>query len=122
LCECEDWTYISREEQRLRVFEEMMRRKIFWSTRDEVRGERRRLHIEELHDVYISPDIRVIYSRRMRWAGHVEVMGDRRGAYTVSVERPEERRSLGRGKCRLEDNTKVELKEVRRGVDWIKLA
>jgi hypothetical protein len=96
--------------------------KIFWSTRDKVRGEWTRLHNEEIHDVYISPDIRVIYSRKMRWAGHVEGMGDRRGAYTVLVERPEERRSLGRRKCRLEDNTKVELKEVRRGVVWIELA
>jgi hypothetical protein len=82
----------------------------------------RRLHNEEIHDVYISQDIRVIYSRRMRWAGHVSRTGDRRGAYTVLVERPEERRSLGRRKRRLEHNTKAELKELRRGVDWIELA
>jgi hypothetical protein len=89
---------------------------------DEVRGGWRRLHNEELHDVYFSPDIRVIYSRRMRLAGYVARMGDRRGAYSVFLETPKKRRSLGKGKHRLEDNTKVALKEVRRGVDWFELA
>ena len=103
------------------MFEEMMRRKIFWSTRDKVRVEWRRLHIEELNDVYFSLDIRVIYSRRMIWSWHVSRMGERRGAYSVFVDRPEERRSLGRGERRLEGNTKVKLKEVRRGVNWIEL-
>jgi hypothetical protein len=72
--------------------------------------------------MYFSPDIRVKYSRRMRWAVHMAPMGDRRGAYSVFVKRPEERSSRGRGKRRLEDNTKVALKEVIRGVDWIELA
>jgi hypothetical protein len=58
----------------------------------------------------------------MRWAGHVARIGNRRGSYSAFVERPEKRRSLGRGKSRLEDNTKVELKVVRRGVDRIELA
>ena len=82
----------------------------------------RRLHNEELNDVYFSPDIRVIYSRRMIWAWYVASMRERRGTFSVFVERPEERRSLGRGELRLEDNTKVKLKEVRRGVNWIEMA
>ena len=61
LCESEDWSDIQREEQRLSVFEERMHKKIFWGTRDEVRGDWRRLHNEELHDVYVPSDIRVTY-------------------------------------------------------------
>jgi len=99
-----------------------MRRKIFALTRDEVTGDWRRTHNEKLHDMYFSPDIMSIFSRRMRWAGYVARMGDRRGAYIVLVERPEEQISLGRGKRRLEDNTKVKIKGGRRGVDWIELA
>ena len=122
MCECEDWSYIWWEELGLRVFEEKMRRKIFALTRDEVTGDWRRIHNEKLHDMYFSPDIMSIFSRRMRWAGYVARMGDRRGAYIVLVERPEEQISLGRGKRRLEDNTKVKIKGGRRGVDWIELA
>jgi hypothetical protein len=76
--------------------------KIVSTTRDEVRGDWRILHNEELHDLYISPDIRVIYSRRMRWAGNVARIGDRRSACKVFLERP-----LGKGKRRLEDDTKM---------------
>jgi hypothetical protein len=86
---CEDWSYISREEHRLRVFEKMKRRKIFWFTKGEVRGEWRRLQNEEVHDMYVSSDIRVIYSGRMRWAGHVARMGEKRSAYRILVERHE---------------------------------
>jgi hypothetical protein len=99
--------YISREEHRLRVFDERMQQRIFWGTRDEVRGDWRRLHTEELHDMYFSPCILFFFSRRMRWSSHVAHMGDRRSAYRVFVERPEERRPLGRGKSRLEDNTEM---------------
>jgi hypothetical protein len=73
------------------------------------KGDWRRLHNEELQDIYFSSDILLIFSRRMRWAGHVARMGDRRVAYRVLVERPEERRPLGRWKLRLEDNTKMDL-------------
>jgi hypothetical protein len=75
---CETWSLTLREEQRLRVFENRVLRRIFGPKRDEVTGEWRRLHNEELNDVYSSPDImRVIKSRRMRWAGHVARIGKR---------------------------------------------
>ena len=74
----------------LRVFENMVLRRIFGPRRDEVTGEWRRLHNEELNDLYCSPNIvRVIKSRRMRWAGHVARMGEERGAYRVLVGKPE---------------------------------
>ena len=76
--------------QKLRVFENMASRRIFGPRRDEVTGERRRLHNEELNDLYSSPNIvRVIKSRRMRWAGHVARMGAERGVYRVLVGKPE---------------------------------
>ena len=74
----------------LRVFENMVLRRIFGPRRDEVTGEWRRLHNEELSDLYASPNIvRVIKSRRMRWAGHVARMGEESGAYRVLVRKPE---------------------------------
>jgi len=81
-----------REERKLRVFENMVLRRIFGPRRDEVTGEWRRLHNEELNDLYSSPNIvRVIKSRRMRWAGHVARMGEERGACRVLVGKPEGR-------------------------------
>jgi hypothetical protein len=78
------------------VFENRVLRRIFGPKRDEVTGEWRRLHNEELYDLYSSPNsIRVIKSRRMRWAGHVARMGEGRGAYRVLVGRHEGRRPLG---------------------------
>jgi len=75
-----------REERKLRVFENMVLRRIFGPRTEEVMGEWRRLHNEELHDLYSSPNIaRVIKSRRVRWAGHVARMGEERGAYRVLV-------------------------------------
>ena len=77
---CEAWSLTLREERKLRVFENMVWRRIFGPRRDEVTGECRRLHNEELSDLYSSPNIvRVIKSRRMRWAGHVARMGEERG-------------------------------------------
>jgi hypothetical protein len=78
------------------VSENRVLRRIFVSRRDEVRGEWRKPRIEELNDLYSSPKIfRVIKSRRMRWAGHVARMGERRGVYRVLVAKPEERDHLG---------------------------
>jgi len=93
---CETWSLTLREERKLRVFENMMWRRIFGSSRDEVTGEWRRLSNEELYDLYSSPNIVwVIKSRRMRCAGHVSRMGEERGVYRVLVGKPEGRRPLG---------------------------
>jgi len=74
---CETWSLTLREEHRLRVFENRVLRRIFGPKRDEVTGEWRKLHNEELHILYSSPNIiRQIKSRRMRWAGHVARMGE----------------------------------------------
>jgi hypothetical protein len=87
---------LMRFEQRLRVFQNTVLRRIFGPKRDEATGEWRRLHNEELNDLYSSPNIiRVIRSRRMRWAGHIARMGEKRGAYRILVGRPEGRRPLG---------------------------
>jgi hypothetical protein len=106
------------------MFENRMLRRIFGPRRDEVTEELRRLHNEELIDLYSSPNIvRVIKSRRMRWAGHVACMAERRGAYIVLVGKPEGWRPLGRPRRRWEDNIKTDLREVGCGcVDWIGLA
>jgi len=77
---CETWSLTRREERKLRMFENMVLRRIFGPRRDEVTGECRRLHNEELNDFYSSPNIvRVIKSRRMRWAGHVARINKERG-------------------------------------------
>jgi hypothetical protein len=116
LCGCETWSVTLREERRLRVFENRVLRGIFGSKRDEVTGEWRRLHDEELNDLYSSPNIiRVIKSRRIRWAVHVAHMGEGRGAYRVLVGRPEGRRPLGRPSRRWDDNIKMDVQEMGRG-------
>jgi hypothetical protein len=84
LYRCESWSLTLREECRLRVFENKALRRIFGPKRDEVTGECRRLHNKELYALYSSPNIIwVIKSRRLRWAGHVACMGERRGAYRL---------------------------------------
>jgi len=102
-----------REVRKLRVFENMVLRRIFGHRRDEVTGNWRRLHNEELNDLYSSPNIvRVIKSRRMRWAGHVAHIGEERGVYRVLVGKPEGRRPLGRPTCRWVDDIRTDLQEV----------
>ena len=112
-----------REERKLRVFENMLRR-IFGPRRDEVMGEWRRLHNEELSDLYSSPNIVwVIKWRRIRWAGHVARMGEETGAYRVLVGKPEGKKPLGRPRRRWVDNIRNDLQEVGCGYkDWIGLA
>jgi hypothetical protein len=86
-----------REERRLRVFENRMCRRMFGPKRDELTGEWRKRHNEELSDLYCSPNIvRKIKSRRMRWAGHVARMVEGSGVYRVLVGKPEGKRPLGR--------------------------
>jgi hypothetical protein len=112
-----------REERKVRVFENMVLRRIFGPRKDEVTGEWRRLHNEELNDLYSSPNtVWVIKSRRMRWAGHVARMGEERGAYRVLVGKPEGKRLLRRPRRRWVDIW-MDLQEVGCGyVDWIWLA
>ena len=121
---CETWSLTLREERRLRVFENRVLMKVFEPKRDEVTGEWRKLHNEELNDLYSLPNIvRVVKSRRMRWAGHVARMGDDRGVHRVLVGKPAGIRSLGRPRRRWEDNIKMYPQEVggSRG-DWMEMA
>ena len=99
-------------------------RRIFGPRTDDVTEEWRKFHNEELKDLYCSPNIvRVIKSRRMRWAGHVARMGEERGVYRVLVGKREGRRTLGRPRRRWVDNIRMDLQEVGCGyMDWIGLA
>jgi hypothetical protein len=105
------------------VFENRVLRRIFGPKRDEVTGGWRKLHNEELHDLYSSPSIiRIIKARRMRRAGHIVRMGEKRNAYRLLVGKPEGRRPLGRPRRRWLDNIRMVLVEVEWGdVDWIGL-
>jgi hypothetical protein len=94
---CKTSSLTIREEHRLGVFENRVLRRIFGPKRDEVTGEWRKLHNEELHDLYSSQSIiRIIKARRMRWMGYVARMGEKRNAYRLLVGKPEGRRPLGR--------------------------
>jgi hypothetical protein len=107
----------------LRVFENIVLRIIFWRKRDKITGDWRKLHNVELHDLYFSPNIvRVIKSKRMRWAGHVAWIVEERGVYRSLVGKPEGKRPLGRPRRRWEDNIKKDFQEVGcGGMDWIEL-
>jgi len=102
-----------REERKFRVYQSMMLRRIFRPRRDKVAGEWRRFHTEELNDLYPSPNfVRVIKSRRMRWAGHVAHMCEEKGVYRFLVGKPDGKRLLGRPRRRWVDNIRMDLREV----------
>ena len=109
---------------RLRVSENRVLRRTYGPERDEVTGEWRKLHNEELNDLYASPNIvQVIKSRRMKLEGHVARMGQGRGVHRVLVGKPEVKRPFGRPRRRWENNIKMDLQEVRGGCgDWMGLA
>jgi hypothetical protein len=121
---CETWSLTVREEHKLRVFENRVLRRIFGPKREGVTGRWRKLYNEELHNLYSSPSIiRVIKSRRMRWAGHVARMGEKRNVYRLLVGKPEGKRPLERPRCKWIDNIKTDLLEIGLSVvDWIGLA
>jgi hypothetical protein len=120
---CENWSLTLREERRLRVFENRVLRRIFGPRRDEVTGEKRKLHNEELNDLYCSPTIvRVIKKRKLKWVGHVARMGEGRDVYKVLAGKAEGKRQMWRPMHRCEDNIKVYLQEVGCvGMDWIEM-
>jgi hypothetical protein len=110
---CETWSLTLREEHRLGVFENRVLRRIFGQKRDKLTGEWRKLHNEELRDLYSSPSIiGIIKSRRMRLAGHVERIRDKRNAYILLVGKTERKRPLGKPRCRWVDNIRMDLVEV----------
>jgi hypothetical protein len=110
-----------REEHRLRILENRM---LIFGPKREEDGSWRKLHNDELHSLYYSPNtVRVIKSRRMKWAGHVARIEEGNGVYRVLVGRPEGKRPLGRPRRRWDDNIKMSLREI--GIDranWIQLA
>jgi hypothetical protein len=105
------------------VFENRVLRRIFGPKRDEVTGEWRKVHNKELRDLYSSPSIiRIIKSRRIKWAGHVARIREKRNAYRLLVGKPEGKRPLGRPRRRWVDNIGMDIGEVGWGdVDWIGL-
>jgi len=121
---CETWSLTLRKKRRLRVLENRVLTRIFGPKRDKVTEEWRKLHNEELNDLYCSSNIvRGIKSRRMRWAGHVVRIGEGRGVYRVLVGKPGGKRPLARPRRKWEGNINMDLQEVGCvGMDWIELA
>jgi hypothetical protein len=125
LCGCETWSVTLREEHRLRVFENrVLRRILFRPLREEAAGDWRRLHNEELHNLYASPHIiMMIKSRRVGWAGDVALMGEMRNAYKILVGKLEGKRPLEKPRRRWENDIRMDLTEIGwEGVDWIHVA
>lgn len=121
---CESWSTTLADEHKLRVFENKVLRKIYGPKRDEMTGEWRRLHNEELHGLYDSPDVvKIMKSKRLRWAGHVARMREKRRLYSILVGRPDGKRPLGRPRRRWEDNIRRDLREVGvRDENWLDTA
>jgi len=97
---CETWLLTLREKHRLRVFEYRVLRRIFEPKRDKVAGEWRKLHNDDLHDLYSSPNIIYVIKSRRISVGRVVHMGERRGVCRVFVWKPEGKRPLGKPRCR----------------------
>jgi hypothetical protein len=116
---CETWSLTLGEEHRLRVFENRVLRRIFGPKKDEVTGGWGKLHNEFLHNLYLSSSIiRMIKSRRMRWAR----MKEKRNAYRILVEKPEGKILLGRPRRRCVDNIKMDLRGIEwGGMDWLSI-
>jgi hypothetical protein len=105
------------------VFDNIVLRRILGTKRGEITGELRKLHNEELNELYSLLNIFRVIKSRMRWVGHVARMGERKGVYRVVVGKPEGNRPLGRTRRRWEDIIKMNLQEVGCGnMDWIDLA
>jgi hypothetical protein len=121
---CETCSLLVREEHILRVFENRVLRRIFGPKRDGVTGGWSKLHNEGLHSLCASPSIiRIINTRKMKWAGHVARMGEKRNVYRLLVGKPEGRRPIGRPRRRWMDNIEMDLLEIGVNVvDWIGLA
>jgi hypothetical protein len=123
---CETWSLILREERRMRVFENRVPRRVFGPKRDEATGEWRKIHNEELSDLYSLPNVvRDVKSRRMRWTGNVARMREGRGVHRVLFGKHEGKRPLGRPRRRWEDNIKMDLQEVGGGLgtgwSWLRI-
>jgi hypothetical protein len=98
-------------------------RRIFGPKRDDVNGDWRKLHNGELHNLYSSPNIiRMMKSRKMRWAVHVARMSDKRNTYGILVGKPEGNRPLGKPRHKWVDNIKIDLRDIGWDIDWIDLA
>jgi hypothetical protein len=123
-CGCETRSLTLREEHRLRVFENRVLRRIFAPKRDEVTRGWRKLHNEELRNLFSSPTIiRIIKSRRMRLAGQVARMGEKRNTYWILVGKPEGKRPVGRPILRWMSNIKIDVRDMGwGGMGWINLA
>jgi hypothetical protein len=122
LCGCETWPLSFREERKLKVFENRVLRRIFGPQKDEVTGEWRKLHNEELNELYFSPNMaRVIKSIRIKLAGHVARM--EKSVYRILVGNSDGNRQYEKPRCRWEDNIKMDLQEMGCvGMDWTDLA
>jgi len=116
---CDTRSLTLREEHSLRVFGNRVLTRIFGPKRDEETGEWRKIYKEELNDLHcLSNIVRVIKSRRMRWAGHVARMGERRGVYRVLVGKPEGKRPLGRPRSRWDENITMDPQDMGCGGIW----
>jgi hypothetical protein len=108
---CKTWSLILKKEHRLRVFDNRALRRIFGRKREEVAGRWRRLHSEELHNLYTTKEVIIVIKSRRMDVGHVARIGATRNVHNILVGKPETKRPLGRSRCRWEDNIRMDLRE-----------